>query len=128
MDPLIQEGTPKTPFVNFDADRGLIELAGRSIPEDSINYYKPLLDWIGEYGKEPQEATTVNLKLEYFNTSSSKCILDVFKKLEVISRSGMSKVTVNWYFEEEDEDMQEAGQDYESITAVPFNIVEVEEL
>ena len=128
MDQLIREGTPKTPFVNFDADRGLIELLGRSIPEDPPGYYRPLLHWIEEYGKEPREATTVNVRMEYFNTSSSKSIFDLFRMLEVISESGKSEVTVNWYFEEDDDDMREAGEDYESMIGVPFKIVAVEEL
>ena len=80
--------TPQTPFINFDGDRGLIEFSGRSTPEDTISYYKPLLDWIEEYGQEPQPNTTLNIKLEYFNTSSSKCILDVLKKVEMISKEG----------------------------------------
>jgi hypothetical protein len=69
----------------------------------------------------------VDVKLEYFNTSSSKCILDLFKKLEAISGS-KTKVVVNWFFEEDDEDMEEAGQDYQAIISLPFNIIEVEEI
>ena len=83
MDALKLEGSPKTPVVNFDAAEGLLELKGRSIPENSIEFYKPLFDWIDSYGNQPQESTEVNIVLEYFNTSSSKCILDFFKKLEI---------------------------------------------
>ncbi len=68
----------------------------------------------------------VNIQLEYFNTSSSKCILDVFKKLEKIN-SGGSTVIINWHYEEDDEDMLEAGEDYEAIINVPFKMIEVEE-
>ncbi len=84
MDPISIEGTPKTPTVNFDADKGLVEIKGRSIPENSIEFYKPLVDWLEGYSSGPAGSTTVNVQLEYFNTSSSKCILDVFKKLEAI--------------------------------------------
>ena len=68
----------------------------------------------------------VNIRLEYFNTSSSKCILDVFKKLEAIHKS-RNEVEVNWFYEEDDEDMLEAGEDYESIIRVPFNMIEITE-
>jgi len=68
--------------------------------------------------------TEVNVQLEYFNTSSSKCILDVFKKLEAIHKSG-NEVIINWYYEEDDEDMLEAGEDYESIIRIPFKMIEV---
>jgi hypothetical protein len=69
----------------------------------------------------------VEIKLEYFNTSSSKCILDLFKKLESINNIA-NQVKVNWYFEEDDEDMAEAGEDYQAIIGLPFNMIEVEEI
>ncbi|MDR3094443.1 MAG: DUF1987 domain-containing protein [Bacteroidales bacterium] len=124
MDTLLIEGTPKTPVVRFDASKGLVELKGRSIPENSIEFYKPLVDWLESYAKEAKPQTQVNIQLEYFNTSSSKCLLDVFKKLEVIHKANPS-VTINWFYDPDDEDMREAGQDYESIIRVPFKMVEV---
>jgi hypothetical protein len=127
MENLHLEGTAKTPAIFFDAKTGRLELKGRSIPENSIQFYKPLYDWIEAYGKEPCAQTEVAMKLEYFNTSSSKCILDIFKKLESIPDS-KSTVLVNWYFELDDEDMEEAGQDYQAIISLPFNIIEVDEL
>ncbi len=124
MEPISIEGTPKTPTVNFDATTGIIEVKGRSIPENSIEFYRPLVEWLEEYSKEPQKLTTVNIQLEYFNTSSSKCILDVFKKLEAIKKA-RNEVVINWYYEEDDEDMLEAGEDYESIIRIPFKMIEV---
>jgi hypothetical protein len=120
------EGSPKTPEINFNAETGVIEIKGRSIPENSIEFYKPMIDWLEEYATAPKPKTVVNIQLEYFNTSSSKCILDVFKKLEVISKNG-NDVQVNWYYEEDDEDMLEAGEDYQSIIRIPFKMIEIEE-
>ncbi|NJK86137.1 MAG: DUF1987 domain-containing protein [Bacteroidales bacterium] len=119
MEPIFIESTPKTPLVKFIPEKGVIEIKGRSIPENSIEFYKPLIDWLDEYAKAPLEKTIVNVQLEYFNTSSSKCILDVFKKLETIHKSNHD-VMINWFYEEDDEDMLEAGEDYESIIRVPF--------
>ena len=124
MEPLLIEGTPKTPSIRFEADQGLIEIKGRSIPENSIEFYKPLVDWLDKYGEDPSTLTKVNIQLEYFNTSSSKCILDVFKKLETIHKA-KHEVIINWYYEEDDEDMLEAGEDYESIIRVPFKMIEI---
>lgn len=126
MEPISIEGTPKTPTVNFNAGTGKIEIKGRSIPENSIEFYKPLVDWLEAYASSPAQLTEVNVQLEYFNTSSSKCILDVFKKLEVIFKSG-NEVVINWYYEEDDEDMLEAGEDYQSIIRIPFKMIEIEE-
>lgn len=124
MEDIRIEGTPKTPTVNFITNEGLLEIKGRSIPENSIEFYKPLIDWIESYAKEPKDSTNINIQLEYFNTSSSKCILDLFKKLEAINNN----ITINWYYEEDDEDMLEAGEDYEAIINIPFKIIEVEEI
>jgi len=124
MDNLVIEGSAKTPTVEFQ-EEGKLLLKGRSIPENSIEFYKPIIDWIGNYGNAPKGDTEVNIQLEYFNTSSSKCILDVFKKLETLSGTN---VTINWYYEEDDEDMLEAGEDYQAIIDIPFKMIEVEEL
>ncbi len=126
MEPIIIEGTPKTPSVKFDASEGIFEIKGRSIPENSVEFYKPLNEWLDNYMQVPLDKTTVNIRLEYFNTSSSKCILDVFKRLEAIHKS-KHDVEINWFYEEDDEDMLEAGEDYDSIIKVPFKMIEIVE-
>jgi len=126
MDPIKIEGTPKTPTINFSAETGVLEIKGRSIPENAVEFYKPMVDWIGAYGDQAKPATQVNVQLEYFNTSSSKCILDVFKKLESINSK--TSITINWHYEEDDEDMLEAGEDYQAIINIPFKMIEMEEM
>ncbi|MBS1651302.1 MAG: DUF1987 domain-containing protein [Bacteroidetes bacterium] len=120
------DGTPKTPSISFDLGSGVLEIKGRSIPENSIEFYKPLIEALEKYSSGTKGNTTVNMQLEYFNTSSSKCILDIFKKLESIHKGG-SAVTINWHYEEDDEDMLEAGEDYQAIISVPFKMVMVNE-
>jgi hypothetical protein len=127
MENFYLDGSAKTPSVKFDFENGSIELKGRSIPENSVEFYQPLNEWIDNYSLIPKEKTVVDIKLEYFNTSSSKCILDLFKKLE--SMNGVAtEVIVNWYFEQDDEDMEEAGEDYQAIIGLSFNMIEVEEI
>lgn len=127
MEPLKLEGSTKTPTVNFDPETGLLELKGRSIPEDSIEFYRPLIEWIDRYGRTPRTKTALHVQLEYFNTSSSKCILDVFKKLEGIRMAG-NEVGVLWHYEPDDEDMLEAGEDYAGIINIPFRMVQIQEV
>ena len=126
MEPISIEGTPKTPTVKFDSSQGLIEIKGRSNPENSIEFYKPLVDWLKEYAKNPGDITIVNIQLEYFNTSSSKCILEVFRKLEVIYKA-KHEVLINWHYKEYDEDILEAGEDYKFITGIPFKMIKIVE-
>jgi hypothetical protein len=124
MDNLQIAGSNKTPEVSFDSNNGILSISGRSIPENSIEFYKPMLAWMEEFAGTKPENTTLQIKLEYFNTSSSKCLLDIFKKLETIG----GKCQVEWYYEQDDEDMLEAGEDYEAIVHVPFKMIGVEQL
>lgn len=124
MEKFTTEVSAQTPSINFDLNKGLLEISGPSIPENSIEFYQPLFDAIERYSNSAQPQTTVNMRLEYFNTSSSKCILLVFQKLEKIHRNGNS-VTINWYCEQDDQDMIEACQDYEATINIPFKIVPV---
>ncbi len=127
MENIFKEGTSKTPLVAFNSTTGTLLIKGRSIPENSIEFYKPLIDWIEQYADVAGAETVVNIQLEYFNTSSSKCILDVFKRLEDIRKLG-KMVRIKWHYEIDDEDMLEAGEDYQAIIDLPFDMIEIEEV
>ena len=117
--------TATTPYINFDQATGLLEIDGRSIPENVIDFYHPILRWIDEYSKDPCETTEITLKFEYFNTSSSKRIFDIMKKLEKMAADSGKRVVINWYYEEDDEDIFFAGNDYKAlISKVEFNLIE----
>lgn len=115
MEILNLEGTEDTPKIILDKKNGIFEISGRSLPEDSAEFYRPVLEWIGNYGAEPNPTTDFVLKLEYFNTASSKLILDVLSALEDIK--GMK---ILWYYHEDDEDMEEAGQEFSELVEIPF--------
>lgn len=119
--------TATTPLINFDPVKGVLKIEGRSIPENVIDFYHPVLRWIDDYSKEVQETTEIHLKFEYFNTSSSKRIFDIMKKLEKIAIDTGNKVIINWYYEEDDEDIYFAGNDYKAlINRVEFNLIELQ--
>ena len=122
-DTFAAEQTPKTPFLNFNAEAGVLEMKGKSIPENSILFYKPVFDWLDNYMQNPAKATTLNIQFDYFNTSSAKILADLFKKLETFNNTGKSPVVVNWHYQVDDDDMLEAGEDYKSISKIPFNTI-----
>lgn len=113
--------TPKTPKLSFNAQNGEFTISGRSIPENSIAFYEPLLEWLENYIKDPSPETRLEVNLEYFNTSSSKCLVEILRKLEKISESHAVKVF--WHYEEEDEDMMESGEDFKKILNIPVELV-----
>ncbi len=115
-------GTDDTPSVTLDAQNDLFEISGRSLPEDVAAFYEPILDWLDRYSASPNEKTVFNFKLVYFNTASSKLLLDILLKLEEIYEAG-NDVLIRWHFPEDDEDMEEAGEEYADIVEVPFEQV-----
>lgn len=120
--------TVTTPYTLLDAENGIIKVEGRSIPENVIDFYQPILNWIDNYVKEPNDRTELHFKLEYFNTSSSKRLFDIMKKVEGISLLDAKTVVINWYYEEDDEDIYFAGNDYKAlITRIDFNLIEIQE-
>lgn len=120
MDDIIKSQQRKFPFVNFDL-KGLFELKGSSIMEDAIAFYDPYIKEVKEYVKEPKN-TVVNVELEYFNTSSAKILLIFFKALPPIQNSGF-EIVVNWYYEEDDEEIFESGQNFSTMSGIKFNFI-----
>lgn len=105
---------------------GLIELSGRSIPEDPVKSFAPIVDWVKEYVQNPNAKTEINLKFEYLNTSSSKYILSILEILDKVYDKDHS-MSINWSYEVGDDDMYELGKFYETIISIPISFKEVEE-
>lgn len=122
MDALIIESTNLTPGIKFDGEQGTFELKGRSIPENSLEFYQPVYEWLDAYLESPQDKTVVNVQFDYFNTSSSKCILDILKRIDRLDDMGKD-VLIKWYYDENDEDMMEAGEDYSDLLEAPFELM-----
>ena len=111
MENLTIEETKYTPKIVLDAAEGVIELVGKSYPENTFEFYEPMMKWIEEYFKtSAQDVTTVNMEITYFNSSSSKLFFDFFDLLEENSEDHTIKI--NWIFDEENESAEEAGEDF----------------
>jgi len=115
MEVLHLEGTEKTPRIILDKSQGVFEISGRSLPDYASGFYKPVIRWFHEYASSPNPATEVIFKLEYFNTATSKLVLDLLSALEKVNN-----IQVHWYFNDEDEDMEEAGEDFSELVKIPF--------
>ncbi|KPL26695.1 MAG: nuclear pore complex subunit [Bacteroides sp. SM1_62] len=122
MEELAIMGTPKTPAVRSDSNQGLLEITGRSNPENTVEVFKPIVNWVEEYIQNPGEKTTINIQLEHFNTSSSKSLIGILKRLEALKKEGRD-IVINWYYDADDEDILEAGENFESVVEIPFNLI-----
>lgn len=114
-------GTEDTPSVILDPKTGVFEFSGRSLPEDVLSFYAPVLQWIEEYIQTPNSHSEVIFRLDYFNTASSKIILDILIYFEHISKEG-HEVLVKWFYHTDDEDMAEAGEEYFEIVDIPYEM------
>ena len=119
MEPLRLEQTDDSPLIELDQENNLFEISGKSLPEDVVDFYMPVLDWLNVYRANPNPKTEFSFKLIYFNTASSKLLLDILMIFEEMVEEGHA-VTVKWFSLQSDEDMQEAGKEYEEMVDVPF--------
>ncbi len=120
------EATDKTPSIKFNANQGKLELKGRSIPPNAVEFYKPLTEALKNYRPEAGLPVVADIYLEFFNTVSSKCILDALRLLDALHQKG-NNVKINWYYEKDDKDIQEAGIDFQAILKLPFTLISVNE-
>lgn len=119
MEALRIEHTDDSPEVILDQEGNRFEISGKSLPEDVVDFYQPVLNWLGEYRKNPNPKTQFDVRLIYFNTASSKLLLDILMILEEMALEGRD-ILVKWLSLASDEDMQEAGHEYEEMIDVPF--------
>jgi len=135
MKNLILPGTDFTPKVNFIIDSGHLELSGISRPEDVADFYEDILDWLKELEKSILGSTEMkyleggiqfDIKLSYFNSSSSKYLIMMLKHIKNLIDNGV-QVSVDWYYEEGDDKMQEDGEDLADAVDLEFNYIETED-
>ncbi|MBW8049066.1 MAG: DUF1987 domain-containing protein [Cytophagales bacterium] len=117
------EKTPDSPAVNFNADSGILEIKGRSIADDIVHFYRPILSWIDNYCKKPHQKTVMKMFFVYYNTGTSKSISEILKKLDELHKKGFD-VKVCWYYDEGDESAMEDGEDFKDYISVPIEVIE----
>lgn len=124
MNKLFIAETDDTPEVNLDPEQGIFKISKISVPENALDFYRPVLEWIKAYAEDPIPKTVFDFNLEYVNTASSKQVIQVILLLQKVAEKGV--VNVNWYYESIDEDMKALGNRYKKLVSVPFEVVEVE--
>ena len=120
------DGDKRCPRIAGDFSRGIFEISGISLPENPCNYYQPFIDELEDYINDPCELTELSLKLEYFNTGSSLALRNIIQKLN--DNLNPASLMVKWYYEKDDIDMLDSGEEFASIfSKSTFEIIEVEE-
>jgi len=123
MEPLTINKTEDTPQVEFDINKGLFVISGRSLPENAIDFYRPVFAWLDEALQSISgKSITVEVKLEYFNTASSKQIAKLFLLLENFIEK--NNIAIKWFYEKEDNDMLISGSQYAKFLNLKFEFIE----
>ncbi len=122
MDNLQISKTKHTMEVHFDKDTGILEMSGSSYPENAIVFFGPIIDWIKDYISQVKKQVVLNLRINYLNTSSTKCILDILEILEQYHQ-GQGGVKVRWYYAEDDEDIKETGEELSEDIDLPISFI-----
>jgi alkyl hydroperoxide reductase subunit AhpF len=130
MEKLIIEPTGNSPRIVLDPENKLFEFSGESRPENVRKFYLPILEWLESYTKEQEKLNGTErsrglqcqFNFEYFNSTSAKYILDIFKSLNAISALGID-LDIKWLYEEDDEDMLEVGQEMSRMSKLSFEYI-----
>jgi len=124
MENIFIEQTKYTPEISLDAQKGEINFTGKSYPENTFEFYNPVLNWVGEYFNDSAKSqTTINMEIIYFNSSSSKLFFDFFDMIEEASE--VNDIIINWIYDEENDSALEAGEDFtEDFENLNFNLIE----
>lgn len=128
MNALIIKETLATPRIEFDVAKNNFELQGCSRPEDVRDFYAPIIKWLTEFkdsvdenfkAKHAEDPMVFKFKFDYFNSSSAKFILDILVLINQIHSQGL-KMRIDWYFDENDDDMKEVGEELSEVVDFQF--------
>lgn len=124
METLHIEGTKSTPDILFDHATGVLSMSGESYPENSFDFFRPILSWLTRFMAVHKGPVTFNTNLSYLNTGSTKCMMDILDVLEESYLDGRS-VTVNWYYDVENQRARETAEEFKEEVTLPFIIIPV---
>ncbi len=120
--PLIIDKTTKTPQIILDPDSGTYEVSGRSLPENVVKTYEPVLQWIDQNLGKIKDPIVFTFKVDYLNSASAKMISLILIKLEEYYKSG-SAIEIKWYYNYDDDDIQSEGEIYAKIKKLPIKLI-----
>ncbi len=128
MTPLVYSETNATPRVEFDLEKNIFVISGCSRPEDVRDFYHPILRWLTEFIESVDDAVrerfvssplSFQFTFDYFNSSSAKFILDILVLINQLHQKGLN-VEIIWYYDENDDDMKEVGEELSEVVDFQF--------
>jgi hypothetical protein len=125
MEKLTAAGSNDSPSINFDPDTGILFVGGSSLPENVLEVYKPISDWLDQYADNPKPATEINFSFDYINTASSHMIMQIMEKI-VALKEKCESLKINWYYDSGDIDMRDFGEELSELANLSLNLIQKE--
>lgn len=113
------------PGILLDRESGKFKIYGKSCPVNVTEFYSPVFEWIEEYLKDPLDKTVLEFYMLYFNTASAKIFLKLITLVEELIDMD-KELEIRWFYNESDEDILEAGQQFDNIKKVKIKFIPVE--
>lgn len=126
IEPLLIEATAKTPKVVFDPQNNFYEISGRSLPENVVKTYEPILKWIDTYLNKIDTPIEVNFRMDYLNSASAKMVSLILSKFEAFHQAD-NKIQINWYYFFDDDDIQSEGEIYAMLKKLPIKLIGIKD-
>jgi hypothetical protein len=122
MDKLTIAASKYTLAIECDPATGVVAMSGISYPADAAEFFEPVFDWMGEYIAQSLGPLRLELRIDYLNTSSTKCLFDLIDRAEGYFKSG-AEVAIDWYYKAGDDDIKETGLEFKEEMVLPFEII-----
>ena len=122
MEKLKLEGSFQSPAILLDANKGIFDFRGICFLTNAYEFFMPVLDWLNEYEKNLNSSSKFTFDFSYINTASQKMLFEVLKKLGKFAEKG-HPVTIEWFYEDNDDDLKSLGDDLLCLINVPYKII-----
>jgi hypothetical protein len=116
------QASNNTPHIIFDADSNVFTIEGKSFPEDSKEFYRPVIEWMDEYKATNPKGIRISFNLFYLSSSSIISVKQLLMKVVELNAAG-SAATIVWNYDEDDDDIKKTGEDYQKLTKLNFEFV-----
>lgn len=125
MEKLILAYTEDTPQVELNYEEKIFKISGKSLPENAVSFYLPILEWLKKYGTLHTDPIVFDFCLEYFNTASAKQITKLLLVLQELSEK--FDVKVRWYYLREDTDILSSGLRFSRLLQLKIQMIAYDE-
>jgi hypothetical protein len=117
--------TEDEPGILLDKNNNIFRFSGKSMPEDPGKVFIPVMDWVSEYVNLPNPSTSIEFRMDYFNSSTARFFVEMLEKFEEIHEKG-ADVKILWYYHPDDVVILERGEDLEAVISLPFEFIKIE--